>query len=84
MVSIINITNGTKNLPVGIKIIILIQYGYLEGDSLYTTRAIIWMITILNLIILRQLYLGRKVLAWFIDPNDIENNILSNSHALLE
>ena len=51
MVSIINITNGNKNLPVGIKIIIPTKYGYLEeGDSLYTTQAIIWMITILNLI----------------------------------
>ena len=49
MVSMINIINGNKNLPVGIKIVISIQYGYLkEGESLYATRAIIWMITILN------------------------------------
>lgn len=34
--------------------------------------------------ILERFYLGTEVLAWFIDPNGIENKIPGDTHTLLE
>ncbi len=43
-------------------------------ESLYI-RVIIWVDTILKNMNTRTIHLGMKVLAWYIDPNGIENTI---------
>ena len=50
--------------------------GKLRWESLWT-QVIIWVSTIRNHIDTRTIYLGMKVLAWYIDLNGIEkeNNI---------
>ena len=65
----------SKNLPMGIENCDTSQMkifgGYVKvRESLYT-RVIIWVHTILNHIDTRAIWLGLKVLAWYIDPNGI-------------
>lgn len=68
----------SKNLHVGIKNWyepnqILIYDGYLKvGESLYA-RVTIWVNTILYHIVTMTILSRMKILAWYIDANDIEN-----------
>ena len=64
--------------PMGIKIAIPLKYWYWVGTSrwenLLYTRVTIWVNTILNHIDTTAiLYLEMKALAWYVDPNEIEN-----------
>ena len=52
---------------------ILIFSGYVEVRESFYAQVIIWVNTILNHIDTRAIYLGMKVLAWYIDLNGIGN-----------
>ena len=64
-----------KNLPEGIIFCKASQYlvGMSRRENLFSAQVIIWVNTILNHIDTRTIFLGMKVLAWYIDLNGIEN-----------
>ena len=68
-----------KNLPTSIKTVTRVNYWYFVGMSrwqyLCISELLVGSIPFQTILIPGRFYLGMKVLAWYIDPNGIENKI---------
>ena len=75
----------TENLPMGIKIVIPVQYlvEISRWEKFCIPELLFGSIPFYTIWILGRFFLGFKVLAWYTYPNGIENKKKSNTHTLL-